>query len=180
MKAIAPDGQYTYGIGSCDSREISDERRREHFTESKAHTRAKNRATSDLIGFGQVSAEEVTGEPKYVESKQTEVEPSKEKPKAKRSTTPRKEPPKPAAEKPKPEEKAPQGPPQSKEDVTKRISSFLPGHKELIVISDRGDYYRIGRRDFLDIEIEEKLDSIVKEMGGEWVNDANEWRIGKT
>lgn len=72
VKAIAPDGQYTLGVGSCDSKEIHDARRREHDTESKAHTRAKNRATSDLIGFGQVSAEEMTGEPKHVEAKQTE------------------------------------------------------------------------------------------------------------
>lgn len=178
VKAIAPDGQYTFGVGSCDSKEIPDERRREHDTESKAHTRAKNRAISDLIGFGQVSAEEMTGEPKHVESQQKEAKPSEEKPRAKVGPPPRKTQPKPAAEEPKKEE-SPQEPPRSVEDVTERIAAFLPGHSELIVVSDRGDYYRIGRRRTLDKEIEDHLDFVVSEMGGEWNNENNEWRIQK-
>lgn len=178
VKAIAPDGQYTFGVGSCDSKEIPDERRREHDTESKAHTRAKNRAISDLIGFGQVSAEEMTGEPKHVESQQKEVKPIEKKPRAKVGPPPRKTQPKPAAEEPKKEE-SPQEPPRSVEDVTERIAAFLPGHSELIVVSDRGDYYRIGRRRTLDKEIEDHLDFVVSEMGGEWNNENNEWRIQK-
>jgi len=177
VKAIAPDGQYTFGIGSCDSKEIPDERRREHDTESKAHTRAKNRAISDLIGFGQVSAEEV-GEPKFVEAEQTEVKPSEEKPRAKVGPPPRKEPFRSTAEKPK-SEKPPQGTPQSVEDVIERIAASLPGHNELVVVSDREDYYRIGRRRTLDREIETHLDFLVSEMGGEWDNENNEWRIPK-
>jgi len=59
VKAIGPDGQSQMGEGSCDSKEVHGDRRREHDTKSKAHTRAKNRAISDLIGFGQVSAEEL-------------------------------------------------------------------------------------------------------------------------
>lgn len=178
VKSVAPDGQYTFGVGSCDSKEIHDERRREHDTESKAHTRAKNRATSDLIGFGQVSAEEV-GEPKFVESEQADVEPREEKPKARVGDPPRKTPPKPVAEKPKPEKETPKGPPISVEDVTERIAALLPGHSELVVVSDRGDYYRVGRRKTLDKEIENHVDFIVSEMGGEWDNDRNEWRIEK-
>jgi len=65
-----PDGSYTWhytvrasaggvstdGEGSCTSTEKGG--RSEHETRATAHTRAKSRAISDLIGFGQVSAEE--------------------------------------------------------------------------------------------------------------------------
>ncbi|MBA7493290.1 hypothetical protein ES702_03848 [subsurface metagenome] len=74
VKAIAPNGQFTSGEGSCDSKEIAKERRREHDTKSTAHTRAKNRAISDLIGFGQISAEELEP-PKQVESTVVEKKP---------------------------------------------------------------------------------------------------------
>ena len=69
VKATDPNGQHTTGEGVCDSNEVSGDRRKEHDTKTRAHTRAKSRAISDLIGFGQVSAEELTS-PKYVESEQ--------------------------------------------------------------------------------------------------------------
>jgi hypothetical protein len=59
-RAIAPNGRYAEAVGSC----ASHERRfahTEHDTRSTAHTRAKNRAISDLVGGGQVSAEEMDG-----------------------------------------------------------------------------------------------------------------------
>ena len=56
VKAIAPNGVHTTGEGSCTSTEKGG--KSEHDTRSTAHTRAKSRAISDLIGFGQVSAEE--------------------------------------------------------------------------------------------------------------------------
>ena len=95
------------------------------------------------------------------------------------SCTPEKKktPPKPVAEEPK--EEPPKGPPKSIDDLTAKIAAFLPGHSELVVISDRGEYYRIGRKRTLDTEIETHLDFIVSEMGGEWDNDKNEWRIEK-
>ena len=77
VKAIAPNGQFTSGEGSCDSREVHGDRRREHDTKATAHTRAKNRAISDLIGFGQVSAEEIIPPPKHVDSEVKVVEPDK-------------------------------------------------------------------------------------------------------
>ena len=81
---------------------------------------------------------------------------------------------------PEPSEKEPpQGPPRSVEDVIERIAAVLPGYKELIKITDRGDYYRIGRQKMLDREIEDHLDFHVSEMGGEWDNENNEWRISK-
>lgn len=58
VKAAASNGRYSFGVGSCSSNE-----RRfahpEHDTRSTSHTRAKNRAISDLIGGGEVSAEEI-------------------------------------------------------------------------------------------------------------------------
>ena len=77
VKAVAPNGQSQMGIGNCDSKEVNNDRRREHDTESTAHTRAKNRAISDLIGFGQVSAEEVIPPPKHVDAEVKVVEPEK-------------------------------------------------------------------------------------------------------
>ena len=58
VKVSASNSRYSFGVGSCSSNE-----RRfthpEHDTRSTAHTRAKNRAISDLIGGGEVSAEEM-------------------------------------------------------------------------------------------------------------------------
>ena len=69
-KETHPDGSFTWhytvkataggitqdGEGSCTSTEKGG--KNEHYTRATAHTRAKSRAISDLIGFGQVSAEE--------------------------------------------------------------------------------------------------------------------------
>jgi hypothetical protein len=57
VKASAPNGRSATGIASCST----DERK---FSKSSdvmatAHTRAKNRAISDLVGAGEVSAEEI-------------------------------------------------------------------------------------------------------------------------
>jgi len=55
-RAIAPNGQYTDGDGMCSKAEFG---RSEHDVRAKAHTRAKNRAISDLVGGGEVSADEL-------------------------------------------------------------------------------------------------------------------------
>ena len=79
VRAIAPNGQHSDGEGSCSSSEKGG--KSEHDTRSTAHTRAKSRAISDLIGFGQVSAEEYANyeedtKPVYRESTvKTQVEP---------------------------------------------------------------------------------------------------------
>lgn len=57
-KAIAPNGRYVIGLGSCASNERQFAHL-DHDVRSTASTRAKNRAISDLIGGGEVSAEEV-------------------------------------------------------------------------------------------------------------------------
>ncbi len=57
VRAIAPNGRHSDGLGSCHSAE-----RRfahaHHDTRATAYTRAANRAISDLVGGGEVSAEE--------------------------------------------------------------------------------------------------------------------------
>lgn len=54
----APNGRQTEGVAMCSSAEKSGSRI-EHDVYSTAHTRAKNRAISDMIAAGEVSAEEM-------------------------------------------------------------------------------------------------------------------------
>lgn len=78
VKCTAPNGRSTVGMGVCsifDKISKNDHtqptnfelRKRfsnaEHDIPSTAHTRAKNRAISDMIGAGEVSAEEMSLEP---------------------------------------------------------------------------------------------------------------------
>jgi len=59
-KATAPNGRFAIGAGSCD---VNEKGRANsiHNTRSTAETRAWNRAVSNLVGGGEVSAEEVDG-----------------------------------------------------------------------------------------------------------------------
>ena len=81
VKAILPNGRFSIGVGDCsifdkvshaDVEMPSNFELRKRFTNAEhdviatAHTRAKSRAIADLIGAGEVSAEEVEGEPKQV------------------------------------------------------------------------------------------------------------------
>jgi len=59
QKATAPNGRFTYGTGSCDRMEKG-RANTIHNTRSTAETRAFNRAVSNLVGGGEVSAEEIT------------------------------------------------------------------------------------------------------------------------
>lgn len=58
VRAWAPNGRSAVGIGACSSRE-REFAHLDHDVYAIAHTRAKNRAISDLIGSGEVSAEEM-------------------------------------------------------------------------------------------------------------------------
>ena len=65
-RAIAPSGRYQDGDGYCsiDEPRFSKEKSRERIENdlpATATTRAKNRAISDLLGTGEVSAEEMSG-----------------------------------------------------------------------------------------------------------------------
>lgn len=61
-RAVAPNGRTAYGDGSCAFREKKGAQGTRHNVRSHAHTRAYNRAVSNLVGFGEVSAEEVDRE----------------------------------------------------------------------------------------------------------------------
>jgi len=60
-KATAPNGRYAIGTGTCDLMEKG-YRNTIHNARSTAETRAFNRAVSNLVGGGEVSAEEMEGE----------------------------------------------------------------------------------------------------------------------
>lgn len=76
VKATLPNGRYSIGVGDCsifdkvkkdDEKEPSPFELRKRFNNAEhdvlttAHTRAKSRAISDLVGGGEVSAEELSG-----------------------------------------------------------------------------------------------------------------------
>jgi len=70
--ATAPNGQSCMGDGACNTGEKGLEKT-DHNTRAIAITRAKNRAISDLVGGGEVSAEEINhteseekGKPEYI------------------------------------------------------------------------------------------------------------------
>jgi hypothetical protein len=67
-KATAMNGRSMTGLGSCASNERGFAHV-EHDVRATAETRAKNRAISDLIGAGEVSAEEMEGTDKPVAQK---------------------------------------------------------------------------------------------------------------
>jgi hypothetical protein len=67
-RAIAPNGQHMDGVGFCSVDEPRFEKEKgrlklENDLRATAATRAANRAISDLVGFGQVSAEEMDAAP---------------------------------------------------------------------------------------------------------------------
>lgn len=75
MRAIAPNGRFADGWGACaaDETRFRDSRARqklEHDIPATAQTRATNRAISNLVGNGEVSAEEVDGDPQSSPSSQ--------------------------------------------------------------------------------------------------------------
>ena len=58
VRAFTASGRSAIGVGSCSSRERNFSHI-DHDMYATAHTRAKNRAISDIIGSGEVSAEEL-------------------------------------------------------------------------------------------------------------------------
>jgi hypothetical protein len=64
IRAVAPNGQFGDGDGYCSADEVRfkswrGRQKLENDLRSTATTRAKNRATADLVGMGEVSAEEI-------------------------------------------------------------------------------------------------------------------------
>ena len=67
-RVTAPNGRTSVGVGICDSNERKFAHL-EHDVYSTAHTRAKNRAISDMVAGGIVSAEEMSPETPKPEEK---------------------------------------------------------------------------------------------------------------
>ena len=102
VKATAPNGRSGIGVASCsifdkinkkDKEQPSNFELRNRFNNAEndvigtAHTRAKSRAISDLVGMGEVSAEEL-GELGVIEKpKKVSVKPKTAKPKAAKPKT---------------------------------------------------------------------------------------------
>lgn len=111
VKATAPNGRYGHGTGSCsifdkinnkDIEQPSNFELRKRFSNAEndvigtAHTRAKSRAISDLVGMGEVSAEEmaemgVIEKPKKVSVKPKTAVKSSPKKSAPKKSKPKKE-----------------------------------------------------------------------------------------
>lgn len=88
-EAVAKNGRKSCGTGSCSLYEKSDKPNTWHNTRSTAETRAYNRAVSNLVGGGEVSAEEMLEENHHAEKtskpdvsmpKERELFPDKDKP----------------------------------------------------------------------------------------------------
>jgi hypothetical protein len=67
-RAVAPNGQYGDGDGYCSAdeprfKDAKGRQKLENDLRATATTRAKNRAISDLVGMGEVSAEEIGAAP---------------------------------------------------------------------------------------------------------------------
>jgi len=62
VESRAPNGRTSIGVGICDSQERSFSHI-EHDVYATAHTRSKNRAISDMVAGGLVSAEEMGPQP---------------------------------------------------------------------------------------------------------------------
>ena len=63
VRASEKAGRSAVGIGACSTKERAFAHP-DHDIYATAHTRAKNRAISDLIGSGEISAEEIEQSPK--------------------------------------------------------------------------------------------------------------------
>lgn len=62
VRALAPNGASMQGDGMCWSSEKQGNQRTRHNVRAHAYTRATNRAISNLVGGGEVSAEEITAD----------------------------------------------------------------------------------------------------------------------
>jgi hypothetical protein len=58
-RASFPNGDCAVGTGSCSASEKKNNQRTEHNVRAHAETRAYNRAVSNLVGFGEVTSEEI-------------------------------------------------------------------------------------------------------------------------
>ena len=154
-------GVTTTGEAACSTNEKGKERT-EHEVKGTAHTRAKNRAISDLIGFGQVSAEEMTPvAPRKLVDAETQVK-SKEK---KTKKKPRKQ----AALKP--------GVQESEEKVLATLEANGVDTKHLQIMK-YGDKVRIvPQEDYDQVGWIDDHKVITELLHGEWNQEHGRWEV---
>jgi len=76
VQVEAPNGRTSVGVGICDSKEKRFAHL-EHDVYSTTHTRAKNRAISDMVAGGVVSADEVEADPPSTKNENKPTSPKK-------------------------------------------------------------------------------------------------------
>lgn len=77
------------------------------------------------------------------------------------------------------EEKPPDVSDWSVDSVRKKLEHHILGLDEWIVVSSRPNFIRVGKHKKIDDEMNYMVSELVKQMGGKWNNDKNEWQILK-
>lgn len=175
VKATAPNGVYTEGEGSCTSTEKNN--MRQHDVRATAHTRAKSRAISDLIGFGQVSAEEFTGTDEAPTPPRQANTPHPHK-----KTQSNKEKPQKTGTKNKPRKKGQPEPPTPPCDVyVDNIVSTLEVNglqvDGVLDIQKTGNQVNIRPPGDIEEDTWESYDSILGHMKGRWNRKQHRWEV---
>ncbi len=154
-RAIAQSGRFAEASGSASTSERSTSDKMIHDTRSLAQTRAMNRAISNLIGGGEVSAEEVRGS-------------SRRQAKAKQKTV---------KKTPKPKEPEPE--PELKDDEA-RVTTFMETNglsTEHCMIYQYKDAIRIAIEDGFPPEKFEEYNETLKLMKAKWLALDTCWEI---
>jgi len=156
----------TMGEGSCSTREKNRDLS-EHDARATAHTRAKNRAISDLIGFGQVSAEELT--PESGEEKKPERNP----------TNPRRKVP---SQQKKPKEKQ-QPQKKSESDLYTKLQGIIEtlpvGFQGVLQISEFDNKIYVQHGLGFPEEDKEKVAKALAPLKPKYVKDSMYWEVHK-
>lgn len=159
-RAIAQTGRYAEGSGSASTSERQDSDKMIHDTRSLAQTRAMNRAISNLVGGGEVSAEEVMTGRRHVDSTQN----PKKKPKTK---------------KPK-EKKAPKEPPLVDPDE-ERVKTTLAANDiptdELVIYKWMNKVRIVPKPSFPQENFEAYNDVLKDFLKAEWVKEEECWEV---
>lgn len=173
-----PSGRFADAVGSASEAERREWTHPEHDVRSLAQTRAFNRSVSNLVGGGEVSAEEMEaseaqGLRKHVRSEQEER--IREQARRDREERLARE------EEPPPERVGPvEGmPPESLDELKEWLGNYIIDLDGTLVLSEYEDYFRVGRRRLLKDDESEMIDGWISQMGGAWDRESNCWRVPK-
>jgi len=166
VRAEAPNGRTSIGVGICDSREKK-YAHVEHDVYATAHTRAKSRAISDMVAGGVVSAEEMespnhTTHNPYPQGTPENAKPIKTETKTKTKTQ--------SESKTDLADRAIQ----ARSDMKKYLEStgLNPAKVSILMTDDR---LKVIEQD--PNENWEKWTSVIEKYGGKWNPDENQWEV---